>query len=193
MSEPYGECLTGPCEEKMPHKTGSKIAFFLWILFFLSCTTGSHLHSAKSEFVFPDGTYQQKVMVEFRESDNADKKIFAFNAVLKKEQEKILIYSYNAFGMTLFKLTDEGFVQFESSIDEIQSRRDFFLKAYPSIKRILMMKKENSSLALERIQKEFSFKINLLYEAGWEIPAQVEIADPNRYKISIANTDYKSN
>ena len=72
--------------------------------------------------------YQQNIFISFVIEKVA--KSFSISGVLKKNKNQYTIYSYNGFGVTLFKLQDsgEGPPVFKTSINEIEENKDFFFK-----------------------------------------------------------------
>ena len=158
----------------------------------MGCTSSPLKSSEETAKLFPDGLYQQAIEIHFV-LDKVEKS-FSFSGVLKKNKDQYVIYSYNGFGLNLFKLQDNGTapVVFETSIAEIEKNKDFFLKIYPSIKKILKLDKKDFQSQLPELGRLINGQILLHFDKDSEIPRRIEIQGENKYHVVIKNLQFKS-
>ena len=159
-------------------------------LFIVSCTNKPLRSDLPTEDLFPDGVYQQNIFISFVIEKVA--KSFSISGVLKKNKNQYTIYSYNGFGVTLFKLQDsgEGPPIFKTSISEIEENKDFFLKMYPQIKKILKLNKRTYQSQLLELGDQINGQIFLHFEPGSEIPKKILIQGQDKYDVTIENLKF---
>lgn len=172
--------------------------FYLIPFFILSCAHKNELElSKKSDFVFADGVYKQAIHVRYEKNNKAEEN--NFSGVLKKDKLNLNLYCYVGFGITLFKINDtEGKpLQFISEQDEVEKNKDFFLKIYPLIKEIVLMKKTDSRFKNKSFRyqiKPENFYVDVTFEtdSSLDFPKKITIQNSKYFLFEIENTEYQT-
>lgn len=162
-----------------------------------SCSTRTRKNvvriSSDDQLLFPNGKYMQSADAHIK-TPKGDQN-FDFNAVVMKAEQEISFYGYSAFGLTLFKIhqRQEGPVEIESSISEINKNKDFFIGIFKLVKQIFYQphskansKNEKVHFVLDRIDADVQF---LDFDQN-QIPKTILVETSNQSKIIILTKEY---
>lgn len=135
-----------------------KTKFMLFLCFLLSaCAQKTRLAESidkAGDDLFSNGTYQQKIDIRYKRNSKSNFESLALNGVLKKTNNKLLVYGYYAFGISLFKIEDTPpkAIDFEAYDSRIEKNKALFLQFYSALKEVFMMKKSDKRLIKEKFQ-----------------------------------------
>ena len=166
--------------------------FNLVILFLVGCQHAAVQKSSQVDLLFPNGSYQQDVAVHILAKGH--EKDFDFNCIVQKNPDSLHLVGYNSFGMSLFKIKEaDGEIKMESSISQINEKKEFFLKVFALVKTLINIKKDDPRVLKDSLQVDFqNIQSNVHFknfdQAG--VPLKIEIESPNVMKIAIATTQY---
>lgn len=163
-------------------------------LFFLSaCTSGSKKSVIESPLVFPDGRYFQ--YVEVKVSVKNYKNDFDFNCIVQKNPNSFLFVGYNSFGISLFKIKEvNGKVEMESSIKQINEKKEFFLEVFKMVKTLLNTRKDDPKLQNPSFDVNFQkVKSTVVFKKTDHqgVPMEIKIETPGLYEIEIETSKYE--
>lgn len=146
-----------------------------------------------SALVFPHGRYNQDVMVDVKAKGHENN--FDFSCIIKKNSEEFFFVGYNSFGISLFKIKEtKAGVEMESSIKQINERKEFFLKVFALVKSLLSMEKNDPRLAKSAFPISFqglSSQVSFLDYDEKGIPLKIRIVAESTYEIVIQTTGYE--
>jgi hypothetical protein len=163
-------------------------------LFLLACASKQVVPSGQGQMLFPDGRYSQDVEVEV----TATKPIqnFDFSCIVQKKPTEMLFYGYNSFGFSLFKIkeVDGQPIQAESSIEQINQHKDFFVKIFKLVKTIVNLKKEDPRRQGDEIQiDQDGIQAHVTF-SGYDslgVPLNMVVQTKGQYQVQIKTTSYK--
>ncbi len=166
----------------------------LSVLFFLSaCTSGSKKSVVESPLVFPDGRYFQNV--EVKVSAQGYKNDFDFNCIVQKNSDSFLFVGYNSFGISLFKIKEvNGKVEMESSIKQINEKKEFFLEVFTMVKTLLNTQKDDPKLKKPSFEVNFQkvkSTVKFKKHDHLGIPMGINVETPGVYEIEIETSRYE--
>lgn len=149
-----------------------------------------------TEFLFPTGTYKQKVEVRYVKDGKNEEA--SFNAVLKYSAQEISMYCYVGFGYTLFKLIDnlKDPPYFVAGDERIEKNKSFFLKMYPLIKLALQLSKTDSRLqkgefTLWMQPENFPVRIEISKELRNSVPERLVFENKDHFRFVVTNTSFE--
>jgi hypothetical protein len=147
----------------------------------------------ESAYLFPDGTYQQDVVVHVIAPGHESN--FDFNCAVKKSPDQWLFVGYNSFGISLFKIRESnGDIQMESSIKQINEKKDFFLKVFELVKSLVNIQKTDDRLKQKSFTVDFQDIKSTVEFSDYDqlhIPLKIKISTPSVYDILIQTTKYE--
>jgi hypothetical protein len=179
------------------------LLFVSFTLVMIGCATGPppeskglrHLQS--KQFLFPEGRYQQEVVVDVIATTPA--KNFEFDCIVQRKNDEILLVGYNSFGITLFKIRERSGapIEAESTIEEITKNKDFFIKIFKLVKVINNLKRDDANYrgneATIDVSPENSLPAHVVFANidGLGVPMSFSVEAKGQYKVQIRTTSYK--
>jgi hypothetical protein len=155
---------------------------------FLSACAHQPLPPSQGELLFPDGTYQQNVAVQFQNKN------FEFGAVLRKTKEDFSLHAYNSFGITLLTMKSmaSGKLEFETSIEEIRKNEIFFQEFFAKIRKMFRWRAGDYQAEKANLEKELNGQVTFQFEKGSGIPRMMVVESPSRYRVEITNQKFSN-
>ena len=146
--------------------------------------------------VFQDGVYKQDIQVTY--TKDGRKESSEFKAILKKSPDEINMYAYVGFGIVLFKLKDDlkNPIQFSTTEPRIEKNKEFFLKMYPLIKEIILMKKadkrlKSDSFTLTMDPEKFPVHVDFFDRENQGPPRWLTLENQEHFKFTITTSDFE--
>lgn len=140
--------------------------------------------------LFPDGTYHQDLQIRIDVPEKNVHEEFSFRAVVKKEKDHLVVLAYNRLGFTLFRLEEHPpqDLQWTTEVEMINKHKEFFLKMYPQIKKLLQI--NGAALRSEGEQyvwQEDKVRIDFNSFDSFHRPLKMEMSDQKHYWVQIEN------
>ena len=162
------------------------------VLFLTGCQHPSIQKSTQTDLLFPNGNYQQDVVV--RVLAKGHEKDFDFNCLVQKNPDSLHLVGYNSFGMSLFKIKEaNGEIKMESSISQINEKKDFFLKVFSLVKTLINIKKDDPKVKNDSLEVDFQNIKSQVHFKDFDqvgVPLKIEIQSSEVMQISIVTTQY---
>lgn len=176
-----------------------KTLYVFWIAFFVSACASNPPMRPSGEAgrdIFPDGRYIQDVVVKV--TAPTFKQDFDFSAVVAKSPNDLQFIGYNAFGISLFKIKQRGNDEptVETSIKQIEERRDFFLKVFRLVKTIVRLPVDDPRLRKDQMEWEQDGLRSTVSFADYDsahVPLTMKVESQGQYRVEIKTTSYKLN
>ena len=166
----------------------------LVFLFLAGCTHRQvQNRPVASTTLFPNGNYQQDVVVHVLTKGH--EKDFDFSALVQKNPESFHLVGYNSFGISLFKIKEEnGKITIESSISEINNKKEFFLKVFSLVKTINNVPKDDPRIKNDSLKVEFQSTVTNIHFQNFDsagVPLKIQIEAADLMQISVVTTKYE--
>ncbi len=167
---------------------------FLPFVFLLACASKQVVPQGQGQMLFPDGRYSQDVDVEVTATKPVQN--FDFSCIVQKKPTEMLFYGYNSFGFSLFKIKEvEGRpIQAESTIEQINQHKDFFVKIFKLVKTIVNLKKDDPRRRGDEIQLDQDGIQAHVTFSGFDslgVPLNMVVQTQGQYHVQIKTTSYK--
>lgn len=170
-----------------------KIVILSALFFFSACTSGSKKSVIESNLIFPDGRYFQDV--EVKVSAKGYKNDFDFSCIVQKNPDSFLFVGYNSFGISLFKIKEvNGKVEMDSSIKQINDKKEFFLEVFFMVKTLLNTEKNDPKLKNPSFEVNFQkVKSTVRFKKHDQqgVPLEISIETPGVVEIEIVTSRYE--
>jgi hypothetical protein len=170
-----------------------KILTVLFLFLAMGCVHKvAQVRSLSENDLFPNGNYQQDVIVHVLAEGH--RKDFDFNCLVQKNSDSFYLVGYNSFGVSLFKIKEaDGKIHMESSISEINNKKDFFLKMFSMVKTLIHIKSGDPRIKEDALDVDFqnvSSKVHFSEFDKAGIPLKIEISSSNIMNVQIVTTEY---
>ncbi len=153
--------------------------------------------TATTQVLFPDGVYKQDINVEYKEAGEV--KQTEFKAVLKKTPDEINMYNYIGFGIPLYKVKDnlKGSIEFVANDPRVEKNRELFLRIYPIIKQVLMLRRDDPKLKEPKMTfivppDGYPIDVIILEWLSNGDPAKFVFENKNHFKFEVTTRQYNT-